>query len=128
MQERAVVPDRIDGGFEFNGWYTSPCYPRDGAPATNRFERAWWVVRDDYRLFWSRRTVDNTRYAVVRDLPWTSWLRLEHRALALAARRDERSIPPWDFAASQDKDEEGAKGQDSEMTGARATKVPETGP
>jgi len=100
MQERAVAPDRIDGGFEFNGWYTSPCYPRGDSPA-NRFERAWWVVRDDYRLFWSRRTVDNTRYAVIQDLPWTSWLRFEHRALALTARRDERSIPAWDFTTPE---------------------------
>jgi hypothetical protein len=40
MQEEQISPNRIDGGFEFNGWYLydPKKRPRD----------SWWVDKDDY--------------------------------------------------------------------------------
>ena len=40
-----ISPDRIDGGFEFNGWHLyDPAHPADRSP---RGDRSWWWVADD---------------------------------------------------------------------------------
>jgi len=88
MQERAVQPARIDGGFEFNGWYTSSCYPRQNGIVNLPFQRPWWVVQDDYRIFWSRRTMDDEHFTAILDLPWNSWLELRGKDIVVAVRRD----------------------------------------
>ena len=51
MQEQ-ITPDRIDGGFEFNGWYLyDPDYPVYQKTQNN--EVWWWVVKDDYIIAFS---------------------------------------------------------------------------
>lgn len=41
-EERGIRPNRIDGGFEFNGWHQAgPLNP------TVQGERSWWFVTDD---------------------------------------------------------------------------------
>jgi 4-amino-4-deoxy-L-arabinose transferase-like glycosyltransferase len=41
-EEKNIPPNRIDGGFEFNGWHKPG--PRDNGP----WKSWWWVDRDDY--------------------------------------------------------------------------------
>ncbi|MGD9781052.1 MAG: ArnT family glycosyltransferase [Kiritimatiellia bacterium] len=42
---RQVAPERIDGGFEFNGWHRyDPAHPADRQPVPGR---SWWWVADD---------------------------------------------------------------------------------
>lgn len=43
--EQKIPPTSIDGGFEFNGWYTyDPTYKQEKGKSW------WWVVRDDYLI------------------------------------------------------------------------------
>lgn len=37
-----VTPDRIDGGFEYNGWHRHEIRPRGVRPG-----KSWWWVKDD---------------------------------------------------------------------------------
>ncbi|MCS6801348.1 MAG: glycosyltransferase family 39 protein [Chloroflexota bacterium] len=49
LLERGVPPTEIDGGFEFNGWFTyDPVYRRDPAKSW------WWVVNDRYIVAFDR--------------------------------------------------------------------------
>jgi hypothetical protein len=53
MEQKHVSPDRIDGGFEFNGWYL---YAEkrlrlwDGSYIRKRDKSWWWVVDDEYLM------------------------------------------------------------------------------
>ncbi len=42
--EMKITPDRIDGGFEFNGWH---CY-REDYVRNRALKSQWWVVDDEY--------------------------------------------------------------------------------
>lgn len=43
MKEAQISPDKIDGGFEFNGWHLyNPKYQKSPQKSW------WWVVQDDY--------------------------------------------------------------------------------
>lgn len=44
-----IAPERIDGGFEFNGWHRyDPAHPADRHRSPNR--SWWWVADDEYAI------------------------------------------------------------------------------
>jgi 4-amino-4-deoxy-L-arabinose transferase-like glycosyltransferase len=64
IDEYDVQPGRIDGGFEFNGWYLyDPAYVRTGGKSY------WWVDKDDYIISFG----PIQGYAVVKTFPFQRW-------------------------------------------------------
>lgn len=70
LVERAgVAPGRIDGGFEFNGWYGyDPAWPADRQPPP---DRSWWWVADDEYVITLGPVPGYTEQACY---PFTRWL------------------------------------------------------
>jgi hypothetical protein len=71
MHEKHVPPTRIDGGFEFNGWYL---YREDYQPPKEDSGKSqYWVDEDTYAV-----TLGVARgYRVVRRYPYNRWLSLD---------------------------------------------------
>ena len=66
---RRVSPDRIDGGFEFNGWHLyDPAHPADRQPPPDK--SWWWVADDEYVV--TLGPVPG--YAEQSRHPFSSWL------------------------------------------------------
>jgi hypothetical protein len=66
-QESQILPNDIDGGYEFNGWYLySPDYKRKPDKSW------WWVDRDDYIISFGplRGYQEVKRYSFERLLPF----------------------------------------------------------
>jgi len=60
-----IPPSKIDGGFEFNGWYL---YDPNYSPAADK--SWWWVHDDDYMV-----TLGSVAgYKVVKQYPFKRWL------------------------------------------------------
>jgi hypothetical protein len=60
-----IPPSKIDGGFEFNGWYL---YDLDYSPAADK--SWWWVHDDDYMVTMG----PVAGYKVVKQYPFKRWL------------------------------------------------------
>jgi hypothetical protein len=60
-----IPPSKIDGGFEFNGWYL---YDPDYSPAADK--SWWWVHDDDYMVTMG----PVAGYKVVKQYPFKRWL------------------------------------------------------
>lgn len=87
MTDLNIPPDRIDGGFEFNGWYTSDTFLPQAR--SFRYKRdTWWVVSDDYKVFWQMTPMYEDSYTTIRAIPYTSWLHFGQRSIILARRND----------------------------------------
>ena len=84
LMGEGVPPDDIDGGYEFNGWYTSPSFiERDGPWAFYQSgSLGWWAVRDTWMLAWSPRP----DFDVVETIPCNSWLFGDARRILLLKR------------------------------------------
>lgn len=70
MQDEQVLPSRIDGGFEFNGWYL---YRNDYDDWKYEPDKSWyWVDKDDYVVSFNPITgyEEIKRYSFSRWLPW----------------------------------------------------------
>ncbi len=80
---------QIDGGYEFNGMYTSEILLKrsDASDIGNQGEKGWWVIRDRYRV----AMTPQDRYTIVRRFPYFSWLGFETRD-ALALSREGREL------------------------------------
>ncbi len=76
-----VPPESIDGGYEFNGWYTSPHFIKVlGADAfIDAGPLGWWVVDDTYAIAWQERP----GYVVREEVPYGTWLGRDQRLLVL---------------------------------------------
>jgi hypothetical protein len=76
-----IPPEQIDGGYEFNGWYTSPRFiERFGADAfVSSGPKGWWVVDDTYAIGWRPRP----GYVVRERIPYDSWLGSDPEMLVL---------------------------------------------
>lgn len=87
MQEQGVTAEQIDGGYEFNGWLTSPYYiERQGAGAfLNAGPMGWWVVKDDYAISWLPRP----GFSKVEEVPYGSWLAGDKGKLLLLKKKAE---------------------------------------
>jgi hypothetical protein len=65
MKESRILPNNIDGGYEFNGWHLyDPKYK--GSPDKS----VWWVDNDDYII--SFGPLDG--YEAVKQYPFRKWL------------------------------------------------------
>jgi len=91
IKEQGVPPEHIDGGYEFNGWLTSPYYiERQGAGAfLNAGPMGWWVVEDRYAISWLPRA----GFDKVEEVPYGSWLAGDKGKLWLLKKQDEDSAP-----------------------------------
>ena len=63
-QEKNISPNRIDGGFEFNGWHKPGPLVRDGDKSW------WWVDRDDYVVAFG----DIPSFTKEKSFPYGRWL------------------------------------------------------
>lgn len=76
-----IHPESIDGGYEFNGWYTSPHFIAAYGPTAfiESGPLGWWVVDDAYAIAWQGRP----GYRVRKELPYPTWLGKDQRLLVL---------------------------------------------
>jgi len=89
MQEQRVEPSRIDGGFEFNGWYT---YELVDAPLgqTERHKQGkswWWIVDDEYVVAFT--PIEG--YATIRTIPYSRILGTGDGEILVLQRSADRS-------------------------------------
>jgi hypothetical protein len=91
MNEQGLTAEQIDGGYEFNGWLTSPYYiERQGAGAfLNAGPMGWWVVEDRYAISWLPRA----GFEKVEEVPYDSWLAGDKGKLLLLKQKDDASEP-----------------------------------
>ena len=69
MEFHNAAPGRIDGGFEFNGWYNfDPRHPADRGPVVGR--SWWWVADDEFAV--ALRPVAG--YRELARYPYSRWL------------------------------------------------------
>lgn len=77
--------NQIDGGYEFNGMYTSDEFvARSGDDNIgNQGEKGWWVIDDTYKV----AMTSQDQYVTVERFPYFSWLGFETREMLALARR-----------------------------------------
>ncbi|HAX78640.1 MAG TPA: hypothetical protein DCY88_23110 [Cyanobacteria bacterium UBA11372] len=75
MQESQISPDRIDGGFEFNGWYLCNHKNRVSSDKAINFSCLWGDKNDDYAIAF--RPVNG--YKEVKRYPFSSWMPFTQR-------------------------------------------------
>lgn len=69
LMQQEIPPNRIDGGFEFNGWYLyDPNYSIYKARKAKLVW--WWVLQDDYIVDFNK--IEG--YDVVKQYPLKNWL------------------------------------------------------
>jgi len=90
--DRRVPIERINGGYEFNGWIHSDRYAEESRREGRKVfgPLGWWIVRDDYSVGLRPRE----RFEVIGAVPYYSWLGFETREM-LIQRRTERD--PWPY-------------------------------
>lgn len=70
----------INGGFEFNGMYTSDEYVRRLRETPNTFEpKKWWVIGETYRVSPVDLTQSCSSCTIIEKIPYYSWLGFETR-------------------------------------------------
>lgn len=79
-----AVKEQIDGGYEFNGLYTSDAFRALHAdrPAYYSGERPWWVIEEKYAVSFLPRD----GYETIDTLRYDSWLSGERSMLVLKKR------------------------------------------
>ncbi len=80
---------QIDGGYEFNGWYTSEEFLKrtKTTNAGNQGEKGWWVIHDRYKVTMTPQPT----YEIVRRFPYFSWLGFETREILALERHKPNS-------------------------------------
>ncbi|GAB4243134.1 MAG: glycosyltransferase family 39 protein [Saprospiraceae bacterium] len=64
MEQQKIPPEKIDGGFEFNGWY------KPGRIEHGRAKSWWWVAEDEYCVTFG--PLDG--YHCMEKVPFNRWL------------------------------------------------------
>lgn len=75
----------IDGGYEFNGMYTSDEYVRQLGNHESAGLKPWWVIGDRFKI--SPLNYD-TGYKVIKPVPYFTWLGFTWRNLYVLEKRD----------------------------------------
>jgi len=82
--ELGAKDSQIDGGYEFNGMYTSETFlKRSGAEDIgNQGEKGWWVIQERYKV----AMLPQRQYEIVQRFPYFSWLGFESREILALSR------------------------------------------
>lgn len=76
IDNKAVSPKEIDGGFEFNGWYQT-------AKVNQHPEKSWWFVEDDkYVVCFS----PIAGYKIIREFSYVDYLTLSKKTIFVLER------------------------------------------
>jgi len=80
MSEYGATPEEIDGGYEFNGLYTSDTFVEDSEGGQRNFgPRGWWLVDDLYAVSLQPRE----NFGTIGTEPYFSWLGFRTRDVLL---------------------------------------------
>ena len=84
LTERGISPNRIDGGFEFNGLLTSDEFRMTHASDdfSERGPLRWWVIDNEYAISFLPRE----GYREMRRFPYTSWFGLHQGEIKVLQR------------------------------------------
>lgn len=83
VEQRGTAPDRIDGGFEFNGWHFDPA-------SGVKPKRRWWVYDDTYMV-----TFGPVRgYEMIERFPYQRWLWMDEGSILILKRVPSYRSPP----------------------------------
>ncbi|MBN2307485.1 MAG: glycosyltransferase family 39 protein [Candidatus Hydrogenedentes bacterium] len=82
--EVGAPPERIDGGYEFNGMYTSDTFMElhDTRDFYERGDKEWWVLDDTYAVSFFLRE----DYEEIARMPYFAWLGMERRYIFVLKR------------------------------------------
>lgn len=83
-QDLSIAPEKIDGGFEFNGLLTSDAF-RSVSGSENFTDRGplrWWVLDNDYAISFLPRE----GYRIIKQFPYTSWFGLHRGEIKVLKR------------------------------------------
>jgi 4-amino-4-deoxy-L-arabinose transferase-like glycosyltransferase len=82
LLDDGVSPNRIDGGFEFNGWYTyKPRYYPERSLSSKSW---WWVVDDEYVI----ASGPIKGYREIQRISFTRWLTWSDDAIVILHRAE----------------------------------------
>jgi hypothetical protein len=92
MEHRSLPPEEIDGGYEFNGLFTSDGYIEQYGRSAFAMQGpiGHWVVEDDFAVAFTPRA----DFQVLERWPYFSWLGFEERAIYTLRRVRESEWPP----------------------------------
>ena len=84
LHDKKIDPRHIDGGFEFNGIYTSREFLRlhPVQEFWQSLSGGWWVLDDEYRIAFTQVA----GYEVIRRFPYYSWLGFRERDVLVLKR------------------------------------------
>jgi len=87
-----IAPEEIDGGYEFNGLYTSDYYFKDKTSSNRRVygPKGWWVIEDTYAVSF----VERKNFEVLETLYYHSWLGWATRPIYILHRTADDE-EPW---------------------------------
>jgi 4-amino-4-deoxy-L-arabinose transferase-like glycosyltransferase len=74
MNKNSVNPNKIDGGFEFNGTFL---YSKKWTASDRKIKKGWWVASNEYLISYSKDQLTNLEgYSVKAEYPVSAWLSL----------------------------------------------------
>lgn len=90
--EMGIARDHVNGGYEYNGWFTSDVFFEGKVSDDRRVygTKPWWVLDDDYAI----SMVLLPKYRVEKTIPYTSWMGL-HRGEILIQKRIAEDDDPF---------------------------------
>jgi hypothetical protein len=75
-EDLKISPHKIDGGYEFNGWYIGKYFPSGRG-------KSWWFVDDDeYIVMFGSRA----GYTILKQFPYQDYLHHKTRYISLLHR------------------------------------------
>ncbi len=80
MNEKKVPPSMIDGGFEFNGWYTKAKIRRS---LISEYTKSWWFVEDDQYVI---AFDELNSYQKIKSIPYSSFLPFNKKSILVLSR------------------------------------------
>jgi hypothetical protein len=85
----------INGGFEFNGMYTSGEYLRRSREEPHTFKhKKWWVIGETFRVSPVDLTQHHSYYEILEKFPYYSWLGFQTRYIYALKHADPNASGP----------------------------------